>query len=599
MPPNSAFVWRALPRYLKSEMPPVATIKPQRQLDLLLRRVRSGTIAGVVVGLALVLACYQAVGWAAALSWYLTVVCGFALRAWIVRGKLDHLNELTNLPQFEVSLALVHGLIGAAIASAAWWFYGSLGTRAQVNLMLVLVLWPAGGVSILGVHHKSFRVYLICYFLVLSSAWFYFHPGEWLPLVGLLVMPVLLASISKGLSQLIDTISVLELEKDKLLAAQDAFIIGLENAKTEAEQANLAKSRFLAAASHDLRQPLQAISLLSGVLRSVSAEKRVTDISTQLARASESLDTLFAAILDISRLEAGTIKPSISDFSVDALFTRLQSEYGARAAAKDLTFTARQANVRLNSDPVLFERIVRNLVENAIRYTKEGGITLVLSEKGDSFELTVTDSGIGIDLPEQERIFQEYYQTAKTPEAQEIGMGLGLAIVRRLCSLLEFEISLQSKPGQGSVFIVGIPKTLVTRVAHVQTSESALNQLDLKGRRILVIDDDPLVREALTVALTSWGAEVAPCAALGELEGLLAKKPEPDIAIIDYRLAEGPMGLVVAHQIHELRPAIKRVMMTGELLLDPQLESSSMPILRKPVSHGQLAKVLGSLVAQG
>lgn len=579
-------------------MPPAAAIKPHRQLQLALQRVRSGTIAGVIVGLALVLACYQAVGWVAALSWYATVVGAFALRAWIVRGKLDHLDALDNLAQLEVQLALVHGLIGAAIASAAWWFYGSLGTRAQLNLMLVLVLWPAGGVSILGVHPRSFAVYLLCYFAVLASAWFYFHPDEWLPLVGLLVMPVLLASVSRGLSQLIDTVSELELEKDKLLAAQDALIIGLESAKTEAEQANLAKSRFLAAASHDLRQPLQAISLLSGVLRSVSVEKRVTDISTQLARASEALDTLFAAILDISRLEAGTIKPSISDFSVDALFTRLQSEYGARAAAKNLTFAARQAHVRLNSDPVLFERIIRNLVENAIRYTNEGGITLALAEKNDCFEVSVSDSGIGIDQPEQERIFQEYYQNAKSPEAQEIGMGLGLAIVRRLCNLLDFKISLRSKPGHGSVFNVEIPKALVTRVAPTQAVEPALGHLDLQGRRVLVIDDDPLVREALTAALTSWGAKVAACAALNELEALLAQKPEPDIAIIDYRLAEGPMGLVVAHQIHELRPAIKRVMMTGELLFDPQLESSNMPILRKPVSHGQLAKVLGGLITQ-
>jgi two-component system, sensor histidine kinase len=577
-------------------MPPASRSKEQRQLDLVLQRVRSGDIAGGVVGLALALASYPAVGWPAALSWYATVVAAFALRAWVVRGKLGHLDEIANLPQFEIQLALVHGLIGAVIASAAWWFYGSLSPRAQIVLTLVLVLWPAGGVSVLGVHQKSFWVYLCCYFTVLATAWWHFHSSDWLPLIGLVVMPALLGSISRGLSQLIDTISMLEREKDKLLAAQDALIAGLENAKTEAEQANLSKSRFLAAASHDLRQPLHAISLLSGVLRSISVEKRVTDISTQLARASEALDTLFSAILDISRLEAGAVKPSISDFSVDSLFTRLQSEYGARAAAKNLTFNTRHAHVRLNSDPVLFERIIRNLVENAIRYTAEGGITLVLAEKTGCFEVSVTDSGIGIDQPEQERIFQEYYQTAKSPEAQEIGMGLGLAIVRRLCNLLDFKISLHSKPGHGSVFNVEIPKALVARIAPTQAVEPALSHLDLQGRRVLVIDDDPLVREALTAALTSWGAEVAPCAALSELEALLDQKPEPDIAIIDYRLAEGPMGLEVAHQIHELRPAIKRIMMTGELLLDPQLEASSMPILRKPVSHEQLAKVLGSLI---
>jgi two-component system, sensor histidine kinase len=598
MQPNWAFAFREFLHHLKAEMPSAAASNSHRQLDLVLQRVRPGDIAAGVMGLALVLASYQSVGWPVALSWYATVLIAFALRAWLVHGKLGHLDAVADLQKFELQLALVHGLIGAVVSSAAWWFYGSLGPRAQINLMLLLVLWPAGGVSVLGVHPKSFRVYLICYFAVLSSAWFYFHPDDWLPLVGLLIMPVLLASISRGLSQLIDTISLLEREKDKLLQAQDVLIARLESAKTEAEQANLAKSRFLAAASHDLRQPLQAISLLSGVLRSVSVEKRVMDISTQLARASEALDTLFGAILDISRLEAGAIKPTVSEFSVDALFARLQSEYGARAAAKNLTFNTRQEHVRLASDPVLFERIIRNLVENAIRYTSDGGVTLALSEQTAYFEVSVTDSGIGIETPEQERIFQEYYQAAKSAEAQEIGMGLGLAIVRRLCSLLDFKISLQSSPGHGSAFNVQIPKSMVTRVAPARVAEPGVIHLDLLGKRVLVIDDDPLVREALTAALTAWGATVSPCAALSEMAALLEHKPDPDIAIIDYRLAEGPMGLEVAHQIHELRPAIQRIMMTGELLLDPQLEATSMPILRKPVSHEQLAKVLGKLVAQ-
>ena len=577
----------------------VSPITERRQLDLVLQRARAGDVAAGVVGLALVIASYRQVGLPVALTWYATVVAVFALRAWLLRGKLGRLDTVADLDGFGRQLAIVHGLMGAAIASAGWWFYGSLDPRSRVLLTLVLVLWPAGGVSVLGVHPRSFLVYVLCYFSVLATSWGYFHPDDWLPLVGLLVMPLLLASASRHLSQLIDTISNLEQDKDKLLSRQATLIVSLEQAKTDAEQANLAKSRFLAAASHDLRQPLQAISLLSGVLRTISAEKRVSDISTQLARASESLDTLFGAILDISRLEAGAIKPDIAEFSVDALFARLQSEYGARAAAKGLTFSAKQVGVRLKSDPVLFERIIRNLVENAIRYTREGTILLDLTEREDCFEVTVTDSGIGIDLPEQERIFQEYYQTAKTPEALEVGMGLGLAIVRRLCDLLHFKISVRSSPGHGSVFRVAIPRELAARVSRTACSEPAgVNHLDLHGKRVVVIDDDPLVRDALTAALSAWGADVASCAVLSELDSLLAQAPEPAVAIIDYRLAEGPLGLQVAHQIHQRKPSIQRILMTGELLLDPQLEASGMPILRKPVSHEQLASVLGDLISR-
>lgn len=568
----------------------------RRQLELVLQRVRAGEISAAIIAAAICVATYQQVGIAVALAWFVSVFLAFALRHWLVRGKLATLHTIADLAGFARQVAGVHGLMGAAVASAGWWFYGSLGSGSQFVLTLVLASWPASGMSILGVHRRSYLFYLVCYFSVLISAWWYFHPNNWLVLVGLATLPPMLASASKNLSQLINTISNLEQEKDKLLEQQQALISSLESAKTEAEQANLAKSRFLAAASHDLRQPLQAISLLSGVLRSISIEKRVMDISTQLARASESLDALFGSILDISRLEAGAIKPSAVDFSVDTLFVRLQSEYGARAAAKGLTFTAGHTAVRLHSDPVLFERIIRNLVENAIRYTHEGGVALTLVESADGIEVAVTDSGIGINQPEQERIFQEYYQATKTPEAQEIGMGLGLAIVRRLCELLDFKISVQSSAGSGSVFRVIIPKELVAVSMPSAVAKPQLSHLDLSGHRVLVIDDDPLVREALRAALTAWGATVSPCAALSELEALLIQSPVPTIAIIDYRLAEGPLGLEVAQQIHDRQPAIKRIMMTGELLLDPHLEATGMPILRKPVSHDQLARVLGLLI---
>ncbi len=596
MRPSWAFVCRVFPHQRRLNMTNAALTLERRQLELVLQRVRADEISSTFVTSAVCLTMYQQAGVAVALGWSAGVFLSYALRHWLVRGKVGNLHVVEDIPKFARQFAAVQGLMGVAVASGGWWFYGRLGSGSEFALTLILAAWPAVGVSVLGVHRRIYLILLGCYFPVLISAWWYFHPSNWLVLVGLMVLPPLLASASKDFSQLIETISALEQEKDKLLEKQQTLITSLDSAKTEAEQANLAKSRFLAAASHDLRQPLQAISLLSGVLRSISIEKRVMDISNQLARASESLDTLFGSILDISRLEAGAIKPNLVDFAVDTLFARLQSEYGARAAAKGLTFSAGPTAIRLNSDPVLFERIVRNLVENAVRYTREGGVALTLTESSDGFDLTVTDSGIGIDQPEQARIFQEYYQTAKSPEAQEIGMGLGLAIVRRLCELLMFTISVQSSAGNGSVFRVAIPKALVAPAVPAVAEKPQPSHLDLSGQRVLVIDDDPLVREALKAALTAWGAMVSPCAVLAELEALLTQTPTPSIAIIDYRLAEGPLGLEVAQQIHERLPAIKRIMMTGELLLDPHLEATGMPILRKPVSHDQLARVLGQLI---
>ena len=262
-------------------MPHTSLTLERRQLELVLQRVRSGEISAAVIATAIAIFSYPQVGIALALAWLVSVFLAFALRHWLVNGKQGALHSVEDLSGFARQLAAVHGLMGAAVASAGWWFYGSLGSGSQFVLTLVLAGWPAIGMSVLGVHRRSYVIYLICYFPVLMSAWWYFHPNNWLVTLGLAVMLPLLASASKNLSQLIDTISTLEQEKDKLLEQQQTLITSLDSAKTEAEQANLAKSRFLAAASHDLRQPLQAISLLSGVLRSISIEKRVMDISTQ------------------------------------------------------------------------------------------------------------------------------------------------------------------------------------------------------------------------------------------------------------------------------------------------------------------------------
>lgn len=585
-------------------MPALSDPIERRQLDFVLQRVRVGTAGAAVMGSLLALACYRQAGPAAVFGWYGTAAAAFALRLWLVRGKAGQLENVPDIAAFATQITWMHGLMGAAVASAPWWFYGALAPRGQQMLLIVLAAWPAAGISVLGVHARSFGAYLICYYGMLASAWWYFHPGDWLVVAGMVALLAVLGSFSRDISRLIGTIYGLEQEKDKLLAGQAGLIGSLDHARRDAEQArigaeqaNLAKSRFLAAASHDLRQPLQAISLLSGVLRSISTGQRVNDIATQLARASTSLDVLFTSILDISRLEAGAVKPHISEFSVDALFAQLHSEYGARARAKGLAFNAALPGLRLQSDPVLFERVIRNLIENAIRYSDAGEIFLTLHEQPEWFEVTVADAGIGIGAEDQKRIFQEYYQSAKPAGAQEIGMGLGLAIVRRLCDLLEFKISVESTQGHGSVFRISIPKYLARRASAAVPAEPAPRHLDLAGRHIAVIDDDALVRDALSAALTAWGAKVSACSRLSEFEELLGHAPLPDAAIIDYRLTEGPVGMHIAQQLHQRFPNIKRVMISGELLLDPSLEASGMPVLRKPVSHDQLAAVLQELLA--
>jgi len=565
----------------------------RRQIELLLRQIPKGNTGAALGSLVVVGTCYPQVGAALGAAWLACVTLIFVARALLLRDAPQILARQASALELGRKIAAIHGIMGIAVASASWWFYDALDARAKLLLTLVLLAWPAGGIAVLGMHYRSFRVYLLCYFVTLASAWWYHHPQEGLIVLGMAVIVIILGSLARDISRLIGEVWTLEQQKDNLLKSETELSRGLAVEKDRAQQANLAKSQFLAAASHDLRQPVQALSLLSGVLQSTSTEPRVTEIASQIARASGSLDHLFTAILDISRLEAQEVKPEVSFFPVHALVARVRSEYRAKAAVRGLDFEITAAELEIETDPVLFERLVRNLLENAIRYTREGSVTLSLIRSGQSFELEVRDTGIGIAIEDQHRIFNDYYQVGGNAGATEIGMGLGLAIVRRLCDLLGLAISVDSAPGRGSSFRLAGRANRVRGAVYLATPAALPEPPDLRGIRILVVDDDELVRDALERSLVDWGAKVEACASLGEVESIVGSDSvAPDIAIVDYRLAEGPLGLVVAARLGQRFPNLKRIMMTGELHLELNLPQQDMPILRKPVSHKDFAALM-------
>jgi CheY-like chemotaxis protein len=276
------------------------------------------------------------------------------------------------------------------------------------------------------------------------------------------------------------------------------------------------------------------------------------------------------------------------------MMSRLASEYGSKASARGLQMVCEPRALFIQTDPVLFERVVRNLLENAVRYTEHGQVGLALSQTANGFALAVSDTGAGIPPQEQARIFEEFYQLDSTDaSSRNIGLGLGLAIVRRLLALLGLEISLVSAPGAGSTFSLLIPAQAVTLGARpAPLAAGAPAHPLLTGCPVLVIDDDQLVREALAAALTSWGAQPHTHATLdAALEELGSAGASPRIAILDYRLAEGPVGLDVAQALRMRYPDIRRIMMTGELT-QPELADAGMPVLKKPVAHDELRRVL-------
>lgn len=377
----------------------------------------------------------------------------------------------------------------------------------------------------------------------------------------------------------------------------------LIEAKAEAERANAAKSKFLAAASHDLRQPVHAISLFTGALVKRPLDAESMGIVRQLASSVESFEALLNSLLHISRLDAGVLVPRRSDFPIDSLLSELENEFGAQAADKGIGFRLVHSSLAVNSDPGLLGRILRNLITNAVRHTSSGRVLVGCRRRGGKLALQVWDTGEGIPEAEREAIFREFYQIGNPERDRERGLGLGLAIVDRLARLLDHPITLESREGVGSVFSVTVP--VVERpVTETPVPEPALPASDdrLEGACILVIEDDREVREASRVLLRGWGCEVLLAANAQEA---LDRVPEwtrrPDLVIADFRLPQGWTGVGAIQKLGEAAGwTPKGIVVTGDT--DPErireANQAGFHIAYKPLRPARLRALVTRLLSE-
>src|SRR5262245_39959669 len=316
------------------------------------------------------------------------------------------------------------------------------------------------------------------------------------------------------------------------------------------EAANLAKSRFLAAASHDLRQPLHALNWFVTQLRSEKDQAERTRLVERIETATRAMDELFNALLDISKLDAGVLAPTISEFPVDQLLKRIALTFSATAREKGLRFQIISNDAWIRSDVILLERILLNLVSNAVRYTVRGGVVVGCRRRADLLRIEVWDTGVGITENQRQNVFREFYRLGTT-EQDRGGLGLGLAIVDRLCRLLGHPIELTSSVGRGSRFAVLLPLAAPRAAAQHQSAVA----IDLAmGKFVVVIDDDPLVLDAMRGVLKSWGCSVLTAKSdSAALAALAREERQPDLIISDYRLGDARTGFEV---IELLRGAI-------------------------------------------
>jgi two-component system, sensor histidine kinase len=317
----------------------------------------------------------------------------------------------------------------------------------------------------------------------------------------------------------------------------------LRAARDEANRANRAKSRFLATASHDLRQPVHALSLLNGTLRRLPLGEDATEAVVAQEQAVNAMAGLLSALLDISKLEAGAIKPDIQDFALSCVLKPIQAEFSELARAKGLRLELCNASAAARSDPTLLGQILRNLLSNAIRYTPRGSVCIRCVEEPGKIRIEVEDSGIGIAEEHLPNIFDEFYQVKEERGARE-GHGLGLNIVQRVAALLDHELEVHSVVGRGTTFSVSVP----TGVVPTATAAS-------RKTHILVVDDDPAMLVAARLLLKAEGFRVSSAAGLAEAVRLAREHDDIEVIISDYHLGKGELGTQVIDAVREIRGA--------------------------------------------
>lgn len=376
--------------------------------------------------------------------------------------------------------------------------------------------------------------------------------------------------------------------------------LALSAAKQAAEDANLAKSRFLAAASHDLRQPLHAVGILMSALSARLTTDRQHAIAGQINDCLQTVTGLFDALLDISRLDAGVVAPQPVDLPLGPLLRALAREFEPAARAKGLGLTVRPeagAAAAVRSDAAMLGRILRNFVSNAVKYTGRGRVLVGVRPRGADLRIDVIDTGPGFDAAEAQAVFREFHRLDGAMAEQ--GIGLGLAIADRLARLLGHRIEVMSRPGHGSRFSLILP-----RAAHVPAPEPVAAApavpAGLAGRRLLLIDDDPDIRRAAAQLFDAWGCTAAFAAGAHDLAGVLdAMDGPPEAVIVDYFLGDGWTGARLAPCLRaRFGDALPMVMVTGDTSPERlrEVQGLGFPVLHKPLNPMRLGATLRALL---
>jgi signal transduction histidine kinase/CheY-like chemotaxis protein len=503
---------------------------------------------------------------------------------WRYRTRLNTAQECNRWSRIFKLLTAFTSLMWGSIA--LWFFPQDLAYQA---LMICLVLGlVAGAVTLDSVFPPSLYIYVFGVTLpLLARLMLAGDETHWILASMLLLFLIGALSAGRELSKTFWKSLWQRYENDLL-------IVQLTEQKAIAETANRDKSRFLASASHDLRQPLQALVLFSEALQEASRDHDTRHLAMQMGKSVSALVGMFDELLDISKFDAGVVQAVRKHFKLQEIFDRLQADFAPLALAKGLELAVLESGLVGYSDPHLLERILRNLIANAIRYTDAGKVTVSCQSVGEKLQFDVMDTGVGIHADNIPHIFEEYYQVDNQHRDRLKGLGLGLAIVRRMQELLGCTVTVVSKPAQGSTFSFSIAPGDPSELARPLPSQHARH--DLSGVTVALVEDNQEIRQMVAALLKQWGCQVSDGELPQEvLSNMASAGIRPDILICDYRLPQGLTAIDAIRQMHALWDNnIPTLVLTGDTAPQTlrEIQASGALLLHKPIAPARLRSIL-------
>ena len=479
------------------------------------------------------------------------------------------------------------GAVGLMWGIAAIWFF-PVDLAYQALLICVILGLSAGAVTMNPVYPPA--LYIFIGSILLPTIFRVAYEGDAVhEIIALMLILFTVVVINSGRQLGRTFFTTLSQRYENL-----ALVEQLTKEKSRAESASREKSRFLATASHDLRQPLQALMLFSDAIQEVAQEKETKHLSAQIGKSVNALVEMFDELLDVSRLEAGIVEASWQNFELQPLLDRLYVDLAPLAQNKGLNFHMPIVDGVVYSDPFLLDRILRNLISNAIRYTDTGEVAISCTPVAEDFRFAVIDTGIGIAPEALPHLFEEYYQVENKHRDRRKGLGLGLSIVRRVEGVLGCKVEVKSEPGKGSEFSL-----LVQRGEEEQLAQPFIithSRHDLRDVTVALVEDDPDIRQLIAELMADWGCRVFE----GEHAEDVMRKMDvaglrPDLLVCDYRL---PHGLTAIHVIRRLRElwgnGVPSLVLTGDTAAEvlQEIHASGAILLHKPIAPARLRTMM-------